>query len=29
MTQAIAIEFERTIRRSPETWFCNKRRWPD
>jgi Kdo2-lipid IVA lauroyltransferase/acyltransferase len=29
MTQAIATEFERIIRRSPETWFCNKRRWPD
>jgi KDO2-lipid IV(A) lauroyltransferase len=29
MTQAIAEQFERTISRSPETWFCNKRRWPD
>ena len=29
MTQAIATEFERIIRRSPETWFCNKRRWPN
>jgi Kdo2-lipid IVA lauroyltransferase/acyltransferase len=29
MTQAIATAFERIIRRSPETWFCNKRRWPD
>jgi KDO2-lipid IV(A) lauroyltransferase len=29
MTQAIATEFERIIRRSPETWFCNKRRWLD
>jgi NADP-dependent 3-hydroxy acid dehydrogenase YdfG len=29
MTQAIAEQFERTISRSPETWFCNKRRWLD
>jgi KDO2-lipid IV(A) lauroyltransferase len=29
ITQAIATEFERIIRRSPETWFCNKRRWPN
>ncbi len=29
MTQAIARELEKSIRRAPETWFCNKRRWPD
>jgi Kdo2-lipid IVA lauroyltransferase/acyltransferase len=29
MTQRIAKELEDSIRRAPETWFCNKRRWPD
>jgi Kdo2-lipid IVA lauroyltransferase/acyltransferase len=29
MTQAIANGLETIIRCSPETWFCNKRRWPD
>jgi Kdo2-lipid IVA lauroyltransferase/acyltransferase len=29
LTQAIADQLERTIRRSPETWFCNARRWRD
>ena len=29
MTQAIANGLEAIIRCSPETWFCNKRRWPD
>lgn len=29
LTQAIANQLERTIRRSPETWFCNARRWRD
>jgi KDO2-lipid IV(A) lauroyltransferase len=28
VTQAIANQLERNIRSSPETWFCNKRRWP-
>lgn len=29
LTQAIAAGLETIIRRSPETWFCNKRRWPE
>jgi KDO2-lipid IV(A) lauroyltransferase len=29
LTQAIATGLETIIRRSPETWFCNKRRWPE
>jgi Kdo2-lipid IVA lauroyltransferase/acyltransferase len=29
LTQAIANQLERAIRRSPETWFCNTRRWRD
>lgn len=29
ITQAIAEEFERIISRSPDTWFCNKPRWPE
>jgi KDO2-lipid IV(A) lauroyltransferase len=29
MTQLAATQLEQTIRRAPETWFCNKRRWPD
>jgi Kdo2-lipid IVA lauroyltransferase/acyltransferase len=29
LTQAIASGLETIIRRAPETWFCNKRRWPE
>lgn len=29
LTQDIATGLEAIIRRSPETWFCNKRRWPE
>jgi KDO2-lipid IV(A) lauroyltransferase len=29
MTQAVALELEKSIRGDPESWFCNKRRWPD
>ena len=29
MTQAIAVQLERIIRRSPATWFCSKKRWPE
>ena len=29
LTQAIATGLEAIIRHSPETWFCNKRRWPE
>lgn len=29
ITQAVATQLEGIIRRSPQTWFCNKRRWPD
>jgi KDO2-lipid IV(A) lauroyltransferase len=29
LTQAVATGLEAIIRRSPETWFCTKRRWPE
>jgi KDO2-lipid IV(A) lauroyltransferase len=29
LTQAIAAQFEDSIRRSPGTWLCNRRRWLD
>jgi KDO2-lipid IV(A) lauroyltransferase len=29
MMQAVAGQLEQIIRRSPETWFCSRKRWPD
>lgn len=29
LTQAVAHQLEAIIRKSPETWFCSKERWPD